>query len=102
MDSLKITPKKPKKKPTSQVLKGKAGNKVKMLCRKMENGTATDDDLGEAIELMRIINDPPKPGTPGYAALLSLRNLVQEKQQQARQEAREAGPSEPEGPILLN
>ena len=91
-DDLKI---KPKSKRTSQVLRNKAFTKAKMLCRKMENGTATDDDLGEAIELMRIINEPVQPGTPEYARLLSLRNLVQEKQQEQRQEAHEITPSKP-------
>ena len=99
MDSLKI---KPKPRPTSQVLKSKALNKAKMIIRKLKSNTATDDDLGEAIELMRLINEPPKPGTEAYALLLGLRNLVQEKKQEQRQEAREAPETTPSKPPYLH
>lgn len=87
---------KQKKRTTSQVLKSKALNKAKMLVRKMNNGTVTDADLAEAVELLRIINDGPKAGTAGYAALERLRDVVQEKVQPNRQK------TEPDSPFYMN
>ncbi len=88
-DDLKI------KASTSAALKVKALTKVKMLVRKMNAGTATDDDLGEAVELMRIIGVKVKPGTPAYAAMMRLKDTVEQKLREQRQDERETPPDKP-------